>query len=83
MLCELCPIFFQRKVIKGKDWLEMPATTSAAPMSPGASVGGSTRPRYTGGLQGVMGSPGKVREEGGLGRVKEIIKRKRESDDYC
>jgi len=65
MLCDLCPFFLKRKVIDGEDWLEMPATTGAAPMSPGgglhASPGGSTRPRYMDGLPGVMGSPGKVR----------------------
>jgi hypothetical protein len=100
MLCELCPFFLKRKVIDGEDWLEMPATTGAAPMSPGAglnaSPGGSARPRYMGGLPGVMGSPGKVKtfeeallarspkrikkEEGGLRQVRDIIRRELEVD---
>jgi hypothetical protein len=63
MLCELCPFFLKRKVIDGEDWLEMPATTGAALVSPGlnASPGGTTKPRYMDGLPGVMGSPGKFR----------------------
>lgn len=81
MLCELCPFFLKRKVIDGEDWLEMPATTGAPSMSPGAglhaSPGGSARPRYMDGLPGVMGSPGKVRasEEEFLARSPRRIKR--------
>lgn len=69
MLCELCPFFLKRKVIEREDWLEMPATTGAASISPGAgsnaSPGGSAIPRYMGGLPGAMGSPGKVRASEG------------------
>jgi len=81
MLCELCPFFLKRKVIDEEDWLEMPATTGAASMSPGAglnvSPGGRARPRYMDGLPGVMGSPGKVRasEEELLARSPRRIKK--------
>jgi hypothetical protein len=81
MLCALCPFFLKQKVIGGEDWLEMPATTGAAPMSPGAglnaSPGGSGRPRYMDGLPNVMGSPRKVRasEEEFLARSPRRIKK--------
>lgn len=81
MLCKLCPFFLKRKVINGEDWLEMPASTGAASMSPGAglnaSPGGSARPRFMDGLPGVMGSPGKVKasEEEFLARSPKCIKK--------
>lgn len=80
MLCELCPFFLKGKVIDGEDWLEMPATTGAASISPGAGLNaspGSARPRYMDGLPGVVGSPGKVRasEEEFLARTPRRIKK--------
>lgn len=81
MLCELCPFFLKRKVIEEEDWLEMPASTGAASMSPGAglnaSPGGSARPRFMDGLPGVMGSPGKIKasEEEFLARSPRYIKK--------
>lgn len=66
MLMQLCPFFLQSKTVGNDDWLEMPLTVVAPPISPGKEL--------------ALGpaSPGRVRRSAGLRDVRERIRRELE-----
>ncbi|THH11532.1 hypothetical protein EW145_g579 [Phellinidium pouzarii] len=80
LLTSLCPFFLKNINVGGEEWLEMPASTSAAqpsaPPSPRRKLGANS------GDELKTLSPRRVkREEGGLREVRERIKRELDASD--
>jgi len=88
MLTSLCPFFLKELNVDAEGWLEMPAPSSVAevsPTKPGPSAPpspGPSRRKVDSAEQLVTRSPRRVkREAGGLREVREIIRRELELRD--